>query len=384
MTLRKLIFWPHLIAGTIAGTVIFIMSVTGVLLMYEKQMIAWADEREHRFAAPAGAARLPVERLIAAVREGRKTDPSAITMRSDPSAPAMFAFGREGMVYVNPYTAEVLGNGSPGVRNFFRVVTDWHRWLAANGDKRPTGKAITGACNLAFLFLVVSGFYLWWPKKWTRQHLKPVVFFRGGLSGKARDFNWHNVIGLWCAVPLFFVVLGATVISYPWASNTVYRLAGTEPPKPQAPPRGGEAASAETPGTVEGLDSAWVAAQRHVSDWRAITLRMPASEKAPLSFTIDRGYAGQPQMRTTLTLNRETNDIVKAEPFSSFDAGRRARTWLRFVHTGEYYGLPGQTIAGVASGGAAVLVWTGIALSLRRFRAWRSRKPVKDEALAIR
>jgi uncharacterized iron-regulated membrane protein len=70
--------------------------------------------------------------------------------------------------------------------------------------------------------------------------------------------------------------------------------------------------------------------------------------------------------------------------FSSLDAGRRARTWLRFVHTGEYYGLIGQTIAGVASAGAVVLVWTGIALSLRRFRAWRSRKQVREEALVTR
>ena len=28
-------------------------------------------------------------------------------------------------------------------------------------SSRPTGKMITGACNLAFLFLVISGFYLW-------------------------------------------------------------------------------------------------------------------------------------------------------------------------------------------------------------------------------
>ncbi|HYI96764.1 MAG TPA: PepSY-associated TM helix domain-containing protein [Bryobacteraceae bacterium] len=396
MTLRKLIFWPHLIAGTIAGTVVLIMSLTGVLLMYEKQMITWADEREYKIAPPAGAERQPIETLIAAVREGKKGTPSAVTLRSDPNAPVMFAFGRGGNVYVNPYTAEVLGNGSPGLRKFFHVVTDWHRWLGAHGDKRPMGRAITGASNLAFLFLVVSGFYLWWPKKWTRQHLKPVTLFRGGLSGKARDFNWHNVIGFWCAVPLFFVVLGATVISYPWASNMVYRVTGSEPPKLQGPPGGrgpgGPGGPERPPGgpggrseiSVEKLNDAWAVAQRQVSGWRAITLRLPPSARAPLTFTIDQGYGGQPQKRTTLTINRETSDVVKTELFSSLDAGRRARTWLRFVHTGEYYGLTGQTIAGVASAGAVVLVWTGIALSLRRFQSWRSRKRVRAEVLVTR
>jgi uncharacterized iron-regulated membrane protein len=380
MTLRKLLFWPHLIAGTIAGAVILMMSVTGVLLMYEKQMISWADEREYRFAPQA--ARLAVEDLIRAVKASKGVMPSAVTLRSDPAAPAIFVMGRDGNLYVNPYTAEVLGSGSPAVRRFFRSVTEWHRWFGAEGDRRPAARAITGACNLAFLFLVCSGLYLWWPKRWTRQHLKPITLFRGGLSGKARDFNWHNVIGIWCAVPLFFVVLGATVISYPWASNMVYRLAGSAPPKAQGSPRGG--AEGDQSASIEGIDKAWVVAGRQVSNWRTMTLRIPASEKAPLTFTIDQGYAGQPQKRTILTLNGETNEIVKAEPFSSYDAGRRARMWLRFVHTGEYYGLPGQTIAGIASGGAAVLVWTGIALSLRRFRVWRSRKQVKEEVLSAR
>jgi len=47
---------------------------------------------------------------------------------------------------------------------------------------------------------------------------------------------------------------------------------------------------------------------------------------------------------------------------------------LRFAHTGEVLGLPGQTVAGLVSLGAAVLVWTGLALAWRRFRAWRGRR----------
>jgi len=43
MKLRTFIFWPHLIAGVLAGVVILIMSVTGVALMYQKQMTEWAD-----------------------------------------------------------------------------------------------------------------------------------------------------------------------------------------------------------------------------------------------------------------------------------------------------------------------------------------------------
>jgi hypothetical protein len=47
---------------------------------------------------------------------------------------------------------------------------------------------------------------------------------------------------------------------------------------------------------------------------------------------------------------------------------------LRFAHTGEVAGIAGQTLAGVVSAGASVLVYTGLALTWRRFRAWQARR----------
>ena len=54
----------------------------------------------------------------------------------------------------------------------------------------------------------------------------------GGLAGKARDFNWHNTIGFWSAIPLAIIVAGGVVISYPWATALVYRAYGEAPPAP--------------------------------------------------------------------------------------------------------------------------------------------------------
>ena len=81
-----------------------------------------------------------------------------MTVRADPGAPVSLAAGPR-TLFVNPYTGLVMGEGAPGVRRFFRVVTDWHRVLAFSGERRPIGRAITGACNLAFLFIIASGIF---------------------------------------------------------------------------------------------------------------------------------------------------------------------------------------------------------------------------------
>jgi uncharacterized iron-regulated membrane protein len=135
---------------------------------------------------------------------------------------------------------------------------------------------------------------------------------------------------------------------------------------------------------LEGLNQLFTRAEKQVSGWRTISLRLPGSPEEPLSFSIDQGAAGQPHLRSTLVLDRHTSDVVKWETFSDASRGRRIRMLLRFIHTGEVFGIPGQTVAGIASAGAVVLVYTGFALSWRRFRAWlvRRRSRASNQVLA--
>ena len=74
---------------------------------------------------------------------------------------------------------------------------------------------------------------------------------------------------------------------------------------------------------------------------------------------------------TQLSLDPFTGATLRKESFADATPGRKVRTWLRFLHTGEALGWPGQLIAGLVSLGASLLVWTGFALALRRFLRWR-------------
>jgi len=369
-TLRSLIFWMHLIAGVAAGVVVLIMSITGVALTYEKQMLEWADRGAWTAPSPADARHLPPETLLAKAAAAQPgLTPTGVTLRANAAAPATVTFQGNKSLLIDPYTGTIIGEPPAGLRSFFRTMTVWHRYLALEGASRSTGKAITGAANLGFLFIVLSGIYLWFPRVWSWLQFKNVLWFRRGLPAKGRDFNWHNVIGFWSAVPLAVVVAGAVPISYPWASNLVYRLAGDRPPTAAAPP----AAATPEPVSASGLNAAWSRAQAQVPAWRTMTVRLSADSR-PLALTVDQGYGGQPQKRETLTIDRATVDIAKAETFADLSPGRRARSWLRFAHTGEFYGLAGQTLAGIVSAGGVVLVYTGLALACRRFMSWLRRR----------
>ena len=382
--LRRVLFWSHLGCGVVAGIVILIMCVTGVALTYQKEMQWWADTRHYRSAPAAGTPRATVEQILDAVRAfDASASPTTIAWRAETDAPATVAAGTR-TLYVNPYTAAVYGEGTgQGMRQFFTTMTNWHRYLALAGDSRPTGKAITGASNLMFLFVVLSGMYLWWPKSLTWAQIRSITWFRGGLRAKARDFNWHNTIGFWSALPLAVVVYSATVISYPWSNNLVYRVMGEHPPAPAAGRAGGPGPGVGRGGGAVGatrvvspqradIDRMVDRAMTYQDDWAMVTVRVPASVQEPVVFTIDRGDAGQPNLRGTLTMGA-AGPAEKWEDFSAQTPGRRVRTFLRFAHTGEVWGFAGQTIAGLVSAGGAVLVYTGVSLALRRLWAWLRR-----------
>jgi uncharacterized iron-regulated membrane protein len=311
-------------------------------------------------------------------------------MHADPRAAVEATVGTQ-LLYVDASSGQVLGAGATGIRRFFRAVTDWHRWLAMQGPSRDLGRAITGAANLMFLILALSGMYLWLPRKWLWTNVRAVLLFRGGLSGKARDFNWHNVIGIWSAIPLVFVILGALVISYPWATGLVYRAAGDQPPvaptkagkKGGGPPKGAPTpAGGSTRQAIDtaGLNQAWQHAQAKVPGWQSITWRPAPGNR--ISLSIAESHRGRVDLRSTLIVNRATGEVMEHETFDSFSRGRKWRSWLRFIHTGEALGVVGQTIAGIVSAGAAVLVWTGIALTWRRFRAWQARTRTASNRIA--
>jgi uncharacterized iron-regulated membrane protein len=419
VTLRPWIFWPHLIAGVTAGAVILVMSVTGVLLTYERQLITWSD-REFRSTPPAAGARpLDVDALLAAARRLQPdVELTGITLRAGVDDPVAIAAGQR-TFYLDAYTGQLLGDATQGMRRFMSELRGWHRWLAVEGEGRPLARAITGWSNLLFLFVVVTGMYLWLPRVWSWRHVRTVALFSGGLRGKARDFNWHNVIGIWSAIPLFIVVLSAVPISFPWGTALVYRAVGEEPPArggggegrrgggpgaegrrgggagPEGRRGGGEGQGerasrerriAEPRDTAQSVATSFdrfiVQAGSLTPDWRSINLRLPASERAPVVVAIDRGDGGQPQLRETVTFAQATGAVTERERFADQSPGRRLRSLMRFGHTGEVLGIPGQTVAGIATAGSVVLVWTGIALSLRRLRAWLSRRR-RREAPAV-
>lgn len=372
MPFRKLLYWPHLICGVLAGVVILTMSVTGVLLTYEKQMVAWS-ERQFDVVPVAGAVALSPEELHASASAADPSRPVArLIYRNDPAAAVVAVRGRSDKLYLDPYTGRVIAEGPTAMQAFMQWTTQFHRWFALEGASRDTARMVTGAANLMFLFLAVSGIYLWFPPVLRWVNIRKVLFFKKNANAHARDFNWHHVMGIWSVVPLVVITATAAVFYYDWANDLVYRLAGDE-----APVRGERspvpAPAAETSAGM-GLSMLFTTAATYRQDWNSLTLAWPKPGDRQVTFTFDWGMGGEPAKKGDLVIDRTSGAVTGWVAFEDKTPGSQARTMVRFLHTGEALGVIGQTIAGIVSLFSAIMVWTGIALAWRKYVAPLRRK----------
>lgn len=365
MMFRTVLFWTHLGSGILAGLVIFTMSVTGIVLAFERQIVAWADHAAIENAGE-GPLRLPLDEVLGAVSMHAPGVPvTAITLRADPDLPVAVALGRERVAYLSPWTGAVLGEGAPGVRKFFGFVTSFHRWFSLGEASRETARAITGVANLVFVFIILSGSYLWLPRIWRVTQLRMRLWFnRGYRDSKARDWTWHHVFGFWMWLPLLLIATSALVFSYGWANALLFRAFGEEPPLRRSPPT--SVAGSFTLGPTGEFGRLFQIAASGEAYWRSITLRLPLPDDGSANFIIDRGDGGQPQLQTNLLLDISSGAVLHRKAFGDQSAGSRARSVVRRLHTGEIFGLAGQVIAAAASLAAVLMVWTGLALAWRR------------------
>src|SRR5688572_27710178 len=176
----------HLYLSLAAGLVILIACLTGAILVFEKDLqMAFNKER---YYVEASGTKLSADSLVRKVKQAfpeakvggiklyEEADRSAEVSVSFPSKKGSKAEApkpKEGAkpaapqrqpgftIFVNPYTGQVLEKYTYSESGFYTVFA-LHRWLLCGNDS--IGKLIVGIATFIFLFILLTGIILWWPK----------------------------------------------------------------------------------------------------------------------------------------------------------------------------------------------------------------------------
>ena len=371
--LRNIIFWTHLSIGLVSGAIVFVLCLTGAILAFELQIVAFAEHDARARPAQAGAELLPPAELVAKVTPAADERIVSLEWSADQDMPVRALTDKRTVTLLNGYTGEVLGSGATGLRGFMRWITELH----VNLVLQISGHWVVALANVGFVFLIVSGLWLWWPRQWRWKAFRAAMTPRLTLSGKARDWNWHTTLGFWFLLPLLIIATSGLVLSFGAVDKWWKAFASTNLLSPALPVT--PLVNAATAPTAPTTWPQWMAmiAQRNPG-WRSLVLSGTGAPNKDglMTCTVNFGTPRQRASTVTMKLDTRSGQISEERRWANDDGTNRARAIARLGHTGEILGTGGQALGLLACLAGCVLVYTGFALSWRRF--FKTRKVAEE------
>ena len=360
--LRTWIFWLHLVVGVLVSLVVVPMAITGAMLAFEREIVAWSDKDVK--VIPAGRPRLSPSELLKRAATSLPPDvkPDTLQLERDPSAPASLETD-DGAWLTDPYDGHVIR--ASRASRILAAAAEIHFTAGLVLTGLSFGSTVAGFAAIGMVLLSLSGPWLWWPRKITRKQFRRRLWFSPSASTAARDFTWHHVVGIWFLPMLLSASLTGVLIRFDRARDIVNVVFGTSPDSE----------------LLLDADSAAREIEARAPNWSAIRIWWP--EKGGPVVRVRFADGVRPTQWATLVSlppDGSGNRAVTLRRYQDGRTGDKLLGWARWLHTGQALGPVGQLVWAAGALGLVVLVWTGMALAFRR--AQRALRQSKKQAPA--
>lgn len=376
---RRLWLQVHLYLGLLVGALLVVISLSGSLIVFAAQLDAWLNADMMQVDVPKGeAAFRPYEEIITAAKAAMPSGAKFAARISLPQQPGdVFEIAynippaRDNyQVFVNPYTAEVLGQRLWGL---FDPCCSWHGPLLAVIYRfhdsfwlGETGSILTGSTAVLMLVSLISGVVLWWPGK---GRLKTALSIKRNASTERFNYDLHKVTGVYTVLVLFVLLFTGAYLSLQVPFPTqVKGLVGLFSPLTGKPT---QFESTPIEGRVViGIDQAVNIANRLFPDGVVTMVFLPVGDTGVFKIFKHQGnkilFSSRQQMVVI--------DAYSGKALYQTDQGKRTagdifNEWQLALHSGEAFGVTGQVIVLMVGLTPLALYVTGVIRWLQKRNA---------------
>lgn len=376
MSFKKLIGKLHLWLGLVSGIIIFIVSLTGAVLVFEhevKDLFPDLPEDTSRRIPVLEKPVLPPSVLTEKLRERYpEMEPWGVNYHKGyPSVAFAGVNGEQVAMSLNPYTGEEFISTGPtverkprGVDYFFGFMLTGHLYLWLPIE---IGKPLVGYGTLVFLILLITGIVLWWPRNKAGRKQRFRFQWKPTTKWKRKNYDLHNVLGFYMTWVSVFLAITGLVMAFGWFKDAwFFTLSGGETPEFRKP--AGYKSIVGDP-----LDIVWERFNRQYPDFDGwIEMYHSTTPEESVFYRCDPLPEGW-------DVNESVLNPYTLEPLANENP--LAHVMLRSnysIHVGEIWGIPTKILAFGASLIAASLPVTGLLIW------WGRRKKKKPAAKRTR
>lgn len=362
----------HRWLGFISGLVVFIVSVTGCIFVFQDE-IQDALYSYRKVEIQQKPYLLPSQVKQLALKQYPLGQVSLIGYYgNDRPAVAMVAIPKLGTHYVfmNPYTGQFLHDENVA-RNFFIVVEYIHLYLLL---PPAIGRLIVGVSILIFVFLLISGIILWWPKRKTDRKRSLTIKWKS--RWRRVNYDLHNVLGFYaCSIALILAITGLSM-AFDWVEKGIYYTANL------GKTHAFENSIVKSDSLKKNMDPT-----RQIID-RAFEYAALHSPQAQMFFVVEAGKRAKSGVSVTAyhqsmhfyksdsyIFDQYSGQLLKALPHTQKSPGMKMNNMNYDLHVGQILGLTSKIIAFMASLICASLPVTGFIIWLGKRNKKRYKKP---------
>lgn len=395
--MRKIFRNIHLWLSVPFGILITLICFSGAALVFEKEVMELCH-RELYFVKKVEAAPLPMEQLMTKVAATLPDSVSVtgVTVSSDPERAYQVTLSkpRRASMYVNQYTGEIMGKYERAP--FFNFMFRMHRWLLDSMKQDGGifwGKMIVGTSTLMFVFVLISGIVVWWPR--TRKALKNSLKIVANKGWRRFWYDLHVAGGMYALVFLLAMALTGLTWSFQWYRTGFYKTFGVEVQPSMG--HGNAAANAtakggkqeESPegrsGRPEGR-SRRPEGRKHspYTNWQQVYEQLAEANPDYKLISVSDGSAsvalprfGNQRGTDRYKFNPRNGEITETTLYKDLDNSGKIRGWIYSVHVGSWGGMLTRILTFIAALVGASLPLTGYYLWIRRLM----KRKIKREAI---
>ena len=389
MTVRKLFRKLHLWLSLPFGLIIMTTCLTGALLVFEKEITELV--RHDSYTIPVRkTGRLSLQSLLERVAS-ETPDSVQITSVTIPSDfRRAYTVGlskpRRAGVLVDPYTGKIVGQS--GRLPFFTTVRELHRWLldSMKPDSEGIfwGRIIVGTSTLLFVCILLTGLFLWWPKK-LKGIGKRLKISLG--HGRRRLFtDLHTVGGVYVFVLLLAMAMTGLTWSFEWYRTGFYKVFGAEMAEGGKGDKGPKKDKGKDAPREEGAEQAKLPAS-YIYWEEAVSYVIEVSEADYTEITVKDGevevpLAGLGNIRAadSFRFDKKTGQMTDYKAYSEAKRDKKLRGWIYSIHTGAWGGLFTRICYVLAALFGASLPLTGYYIFYQR--KWGKKRKAKGGSKA--
>ena len=356
--------------GLATGLVVFFVSLTGALWAFNEELSALFTPTEEEI--PISNA--PLISLTRAKEIALSVFPDktvhGVEFSQEPNKAIEVIFYQSkptpfySTVALHPYTGEIL-HVEDHKKGFFAFVMRGHRFLWL---PQAIGSQIVGWSTFIFLFMLITGVILWWPKnkKATRQRF--LFNWKSTTKWRRKNFDLHSIVGFYASLFLFLIVLTGSVMAFRWMGYLVYKGVGGAKDTFFMIPNNNS-------GSVQksAMDDLILLVKDKYPTAESFEIHFPAADTTSLyveiSFDNSVHYNNDYRFYDQQTLEEiPVNTLYGA--YENTDASDKFSRMNYDIHVGSILGFPGKLIACLLSLISASLPITG-------FMVWWGRKKKK-------